>query len=77
MVPAKRFEKDSGADMNIGDLVRFQGWKRPRDKNPPVGVIVSRQENHKNKVLEVEVLWAAGNIGRIRSDILEVVNESR
>ena len=68
--------------MKIGDMVRFSGTLKDvstglRTVRKPTAVILNMWHNHKCKLLEVDVLWASGNVRRMRADLFEVISEGR
>jgi hypothetical protein len=63
--------------MKVGDLVSLKMKKTQPPQVPRHGVVLNLWRNHKGKLVEVEVMWAEGNVKRFRPDIFEVINESR
>mgnify|MGYP003664617752 CR=1 FL=1 len=63
--------------MKIGDLVSLKMKKTQPPQIPRHGVIVNMWRNHKNRLQQIEILWAEGNIAKFNSDLFEVINENR
>jgi hypothetical protein len=64
--------------MKVGDLVRFSGTLKDVSTGPrPTAVILNMWYNHKDKLQQVDILWASGSVRRMRADIFEVINECR
>ena len=61
--------------MQIGDLVSLKMKKTQPPQVPRHGVIINLWRNHKNKLQQIEILWAEGNISKLRPDLFEVINK--
>lgn len=61
--------------MKVGDLVSLKMKKTQPPQVPRSGVIVKTWRNHKNQLLQIEILWAEGNIALISPDLFEVISE--
>ena len=59
--------------MKVGDLVTLKMKKSQPPQVPRCGVIINTWKNHKNKLLQIEILWAEGNIDQHRPDLFEVL----
>lgn len=57
--------------MEIGNLVKVA------IRHAPIGVIVNRYKNHKNKLLSVDVLLGNGEIMNVGPRACKVINEGR
>jgi hypothetical protein len=63
--------------MKVGDLVSLKMKKTQPPQIPRHGVIVNTWRNHKNRLQQIEILWAEGNIAKHSPDLFEVINENR
>lgn len=63
--------------MKVGDLVTLKMKKSQPPQVPRGGVIINTWKNHKNKLLQIEILWGEGNIDQHRPELFEVISESR
>lgn len=63
--------------MKVGDLVSLKMKKTQPPQIPRHGVIVNTWRNHKNRLQQIEILWAEGNIAKLSPDLFEVINENR
>ena len=63
--------------MKVGDLVGLKMKKTQPPQVPRHGVIVKTWKNHYHRLVQIEVLWAEGNISQLRPDLFEVMNECR
>ena len=62
--------------MKIGDLVSLKMRETQPPQIPSHGIVLNTWRNHKNKILEVEVMWggvSAAGIARYRADLFEVL----
>ena len=62
--------------MKVGDLVALKMRKSQPPQVPSNGVVVNVWRNHKNQVMNVDIMWD----GRITSHVpslFEVINEDR
>ena len=62
-------------DMKTGDLVSLKMKKTQPAQIPRHGIIVNTCENHFYKLVQIEVLWAEGNLSRLSPDLFEVISE--
>lgn len=60
--------------MKVGDLVSLKMKKTQPPQIPRHGVIVNTWKNHKNRLLQIEVLWEEGNISKLNANLFEVVS---
>lgn len=62
--------------MKPGNLVSLKMRKTQPPQVPSHGIVLNTWRNHKDKILEVEIMWGgctAAGIGRYRADLFEVV----
>jgi hypothetical protein len=60
--------------MKVGDLVSLKMKKTQPPQIPRGGVIVNTWKNHYHKLIQIEILWAEGNITKLSPDLFEVIN---
>jgi len=60
--------------MKVGDLVSLRNHATAPPQVPRHGVIVNTWKNHYHKLVQIEVLWEAGKISKLRPDLFEVIS---
>ena len=63
--------------MKTGDLVSLKMKKTQPAQIPRHGVIVNTWKGHRGQLLNVDILWGAGNVSTHIPALFEVINESR
>ena len=59
--------------MKVGDLVTLKMKKTQPPQVPRRGIVINTWKNHKNKLLQIEILWGEGNIDQHRPELFEVL----